>query len=67
LHQHFAIHLWVLPALQPEIQVNAANWDVAALQGAGGAGNDDQQQEEDKLWEQFQTVDETKKKQVAVL
>ena len=43
--------------------MNTANWDVTA-----NAGDEEEQQEgaEDKMWMEFQTLEETKRKQVCL-
>jgi len=51
---------------QPEVQVNAANWNVSTLQQPEGGENEenDEAAEDDEVWKQFQTMDEQKRKQV---
>ena len=53
--------------MQPEVQVNAANWDASALQQPeGGENEDNEEAADDEVWKQFQTMDEQKRKQVCV-
>lgn len=49
--------------LQPEVQVNPANWDVGALQQP--EGEEEHAEEDDEVWKQFQTMDEQKRKHVS--
>uniref|UniRef100_A0A7S3QN04 NET domain-containing protein n=1 Tax=Dunaliella tertiolecta TaxID=3047 RepID=A0A7S3QN04_DUNTE len=49
---------------KPEVQVNAANWNVSALQQPEGNENEENEEAaDDEVWKQFQTMDEQKRKQ----
>eukprot|EP00983_Pelagomonas_calceolata_P035932 1124627-Pelagomonas_calceolata.AAC.2 len=58
-------HARSLSYMQPEVQVNAANWNVSALQQPEGNENEENEEAaDDEVWKQFQTMDEQKRKQV---
>jgi len=57
-------HARSLSYMQPEVQVNAANWNVSALQQPEGNENEENEEAaDDEVWKQFQTMDEQKRKQ----
>lgn len=47
---------------QAEVQVNADNWNVSALQQPQ-ANEEEQAGAEDEMWENFRTIEEQKRKQ----